>query len=146
VLEGPFNSTVYATTSPVNWDPFSSDAQTTNVLAVGSSYAAGPEYWLTRSGVSGWLGYWEKDVYRVDKATLGATRVSVRTLPSGGEYLQPKLCVGSVANTPVMPERCAAPSTSVTLPTGQAYIVVFSDTEPLGRLRGDSVQYILELQ
>jgi hypothetical protein len=45
-----------------------------------------------------------------------------------------------------MPERCAAPSTSVTLPAGQSYVVVFSDTEPLGRLRGDSVQYILELQ
>jgi hypothetical protein len=146
VLEGPFPGPVYATTSPLNWDPFTGDATTTNVLAVGSSYASGPEYWLTRSGITGWLGYWEKDVYRINKASVGATRVSVRTLPSGGEYLQPKLCVGSVASTPVMPERCAAPSTNVTLPSGDAYVVVFSDTEPVARLRGDSVQYILELQ
>jgi hypothetical protein len=146
VLEGPFDSTVYATTSPVNWDPFTEDAATTNVLAVGPSYAFGPEHWLTRSGVSGWLGYWEKDVYRVDPTTVGATRVTVRTLPSGGESLQPKLCVGSVANTPVMPERCAAPSTDVTLPAGESYVIVFSDTEPLSGLRGDSVQYVLELR
>ena len=145
VLAGPPVRPLYATTSPVNWDPFSGDAQTTNVLAVLSSYTSGPEYWLSRSGITGWLGYWEKDVYRITKPAT-ATRVSVRTLPNDGEYLQPKLCIAPVTNTPVLPARCAAPATSVVIPAGDSYVVVFNDTEPLPRLRGDSVQYILELQ
>jgi hypothetical protein len=102
--------------------------------------------WLTESGVTGWLGYGEKDVYRISKTITGAKAVRVRTLPSGGEYLVPKLCVGSVANSPVMPEKCANPSTHVDLPAGESYVVVFNDSGNLQTVHGDTVQYILELE
>jgi len=74
--------------------------------------------------------------------------VRVRTLPSGGEYLAPKVCVGSVANVPIMPDPCANPSTWHALPSGESYVVVFSAAEdvPARYLRGDSVQYVLELE
>ena len=57
-----------------------------------------PGVLLSRSGITGWLGYWEKDVYRITKPAT-ATRVSVRTLPNDGEYLQPKLCIAPVPGT-----------------------------------------------
>jgi hypothetical protein len=141
-----FSDQVYATTSPLNWD-FRADGQlTTNALSVTASYTSGPDYWLSRSSVTGWLGYWERDVYRVSKPLTGATRVSVRTLPNDGEYLQPRLCVTPVSNNPPMPERCASPGASAELPAGESYVIVFNGTEPLQRYRGDSVQYVLELQ
>lgn len=141
-----FSDPFYATTSPVVWDFLQDQVLTTNALSVTASYASGPDYWLSRSGITGWLGYWERDVYRVNRAATGATRVSVRTLPNDGEYLQPRLCIAPVTNDPPMPERCASPATSVDLPAGDSYLVVFNGTEPLPLYRGDSVQYILELQ
>lgn len=141
-----FSETFYATTTPVIWD-YNIDGQlTTNALSVTSSYASGPDYWLSGSGVTGWLGYWEKDVYRISKSATGATSVSVRMLANDGEYLTPKLCVTPVTANPALPERCASPATSVVLPPGESYVVVFNDGEPVQRFRGDSVQYILELQ
>lgn len=141
-----FSQQFYATTSPVSWD-FRADGQlTTNALSVTAAYASGPDYWLSRSSITGWLGYWEKDVYRVSKTVTGANRVSVRTLPNDGEYLQPKLCVSPVSNGPPMPEQCATPATSVQLPAGESYVVVFNGTEPVQQYRGDTVQYVLELQ
>ncbi len=126
---------------------FRADGQlTTNALSVTAAYASGPDYWLSRSSITGWLGYWEKDVYRVSKTVTGANRVSVRTLPNDGEYLQPKLCVSPVSNGPPMPEQCATPATSVQLPAGESYVVVFNGTEPVQQYRGDTVQYVLELQ
>jgi hypothetical protein len=136
---------LYATTTPVEWDFRQDSEMTTNARSVTSAYAAGPDYWLSRSGITGWLGYWERDVYRVQQGA-GATRVSVRTLPNDGEFLQPLLCVAPVTTNPPLPERCASPSASVTLPAGESYVVVFNGTEPLPRYRGDSVQYVLELQ
>lgn len=57
----------------------SRDATTSNVLAVGPSYASVLN-WLTRSGVSGWLGYWEKDVYRINQAGEGVSLTRSRSL------------------------------------------------------------------
>lgn len=141
-----FSDPFYATTTPVIWDYDIDGTSTTNALSVTSSYASGPDYWLSRSGITGWLGYWEKDVYRVSKSATGATSVSVRMLPNDGEYLTPKLCVVPVTANPALPERCASPATSVVLPPGESYVVVFNDGAPVQQFRGDSVQYILELQ
>ncbi len=136
-----------ATPPPVNWDFRIDDGvQTTNALSVAAAYASGPDYWLSRSGITGWLGYWEKDVYRVSSTATGATHVSVRTLPNDGEYLQPKLCIAPVSDDPPMAERCASPTTTAQLPAGESYVIVFNGSDPLQRYRGDSVQYALELQ
>jgi hypothetical protein len=99
--------------------------------------------------VTGWLGFGEKDVYRISKPVTGAKAVRVRTLPAGGEYLVPKLCVGSASNVPVMPDRCANAASWASLPPGESYVVVFNDAldAPGQRnLRGDSVKYVLELE
>jgi hypothetical protein len=149
VLQGPPSRAVDAVTNPLTWEPLSFDTvDASGVATVSAAYGAGPEFWLTASGVTGWLGYGEKDVYRIGKESTGAKAVRVRTLPTGGEYLAPKLCVGSVANVPIMPDPCSNPSTWHALPRGESYVVVFSDAEdvPARYLRGDSVQYVLELE
>ncbi|HEY8947100.1 MAG TPA: transglutaminase-like domain-containing protein, partial [Polyangiaceae bacterium] len=149
VLQGPPVRPVDAVTNPTNWDPLSFDrVDPSGVLTVSAAYDSGPEFWLTASGVTGWLGYGEKDVYRISKEATGAKAVRVRTLPSGGEYLVPKLCVGSASNVPVLPERCPNAATLYDLPPGESYVVVFNDEEdmPLRYLRGDSVKYVLELE
>jgi hypothetical protein len=138
---------IVAVTNPIVWDPFTTDPVFASDLSIQTAvYTSGTEFWLTESGVTGWLGYGEKDVYRISKTITGAKAVRVRTLPSGGEYLVPKLCVGSVANTPVMPEKCADPSTHYNLPAGESYVVVFNDSGNLSSVHGDTVQYILELE
>ena len=119
------------------------------VISVSAAYQSGPEFWITASGVTGWLGFGEKDVYRINQATVGARSISVRALPSGGEYLVPKLCLGPVTSSPVMPDRCANAAPQQTLPTGESYVVVFNDAEDVPgqrNLRGDSIKYVLELQ
>lgn len=141
----------FSTVTPaLDWDPLSNDLlPPEGVLNVSAAYNAGPEFWLTGSGVAGWLGFGEKDVYRISKETTRAKAVRVRTLPNGGEFLVPKLCVGSVANTPVMPDRCTDAATHYTLPPGESYVVVFNDLDDLPErrnLRGDTVQYLLELE
>jgi hypothetical protein len=148
ILRGPpMDGPVVAVTTPRNWDPFTTDLIFQSGVSVETAaYMAGPEFWLTESGVTGWLGFGEKDVYRISKTTTRAKAVRVRTLPSGGEYLVPKLCVGSVANTPVMPEKCANPSTHVDLPVGESYVVVLNESGYIDSVRGDSVKYILELE
>jgi hypothetical protein len=145
LLEGQYPIPIGAVTNALSWDPLQAELLTRNVLDVSASYTSGPEHWLSRSGVTGWLGYWEKDVYRVSRAARGATRVRMRTLPNDGEFLQPKLCVGSAAHSPVMPEPCANASAEVELPAGEAYVIVFADAA-LPHLRGDSVRYALELE
>jgi hypothetical protein len=149
VLQGPPPRPVDAVTNPTHWDPLS-DAKVdpSGVLNVSAAYESGPEFWLTESGVSGWLGYGEKDVYRISKETSRARAVRVRSLPSGGEFLNLKLCVGSASNVPVMPDRCGNAASWQSLPAGQSYVVVFNDAEdmPARYLRGDSVRYVLELE
>jgi hypothetical protein len=149
VLLGPPTQPVDAVTNPPTWDPLSYETvAASGVTTVSAAYDSGPEFWLTASGVSGWLGYGEKDVYRISKELTGAKAVRVRTLPAGGEYLVPKLCVGSVSNVPVMPDRCADAASWYALPPGESYVVVFNDAEdmPNRYLRGDSVKYLLELE
>jgi len=150
VLSGPLPAPIDAITNNLTWDPLSTAlVPAAGVTTVSAAYQSGPEFWITASGVTGWLGFGEKDVYRISKTTTGAKSIRVRTLPSGGEYLVPKLCVGSVANSPVLPDRCADANTLYTLPAGESYVVVFNDAvdQPDHRnLRGDSVQYVLELE
>jgi hypothetical protein len=149
VLQGPPVRPVDIVTNPTGWDPLAEvTVGASGILDVSSAYASGPEFWLTESGVAGWLGYGEKDVYRISKASTGARAVRVRPLPSGGEYLDVKLCVGSASNVPVMPDRCANAANWQTLPSGESYVVVFNDAEdmPERYLRGDSVRYVLELE
>ena len=149
VLQGPLNQPLDAVTNPTNWDPLATDTvPASGVLAVTPAYSSGPEFWLTSSGVTGWVGYGEKDVYRINKETTGARAVRVTTAPGGSYGLDLKLCVGSVSNTPVMPSRCADAATSQVLPAGDSYVVVFNDAEdmPARYLRGDVAKYVLDLE
>lgn len=149
VLQGPPSAPVDAVTNPTSWDPLAeAKVDPSGVLNVSAAYASGPEFWLTESGVTGWLGYGEKDVYRISKESTRARAVRVRSLPSGGEFLNVVLCVGSASNVPVMPDRCANAASWQSLPSGESYVVVFNDAEdmPERYLRGDSVRYVLELE
>jgi hypothetical protein len=134
-----------AVTNYPAWNPYLPEGDTTtDVWDVTADYFSGPEFWLTGS-TSGWLGRGEKDVYRISKSATGAKAVRVRTLPHDGEYLVPKLCVASGTN-PVLTTKCADASTHYNLPNGDSYVVVFSDLIDLPKLRGDSIQYLIELE
>jgi hypothetical protein len=136
-------------TNPTNWDPLATaTVPTSGVLDVSAAYASGPEFWLTSSGVKGWVGYGEKDVYRINKSATGANAVRVSVEPGGSYGLDLKLCVGSASNVPVMPSRCANAATSQVLPAGDSYVVVFNDAEdmPARYFRGDVAEYVLDLE
>lgn len=145
----PFGTWDISTTK-LTWDPlFTGTLYASDVTSVAAAYFAGPEYWLTTSGVTGWIGYGEKDAYRISKETTRAKAVRVRALPSGGEYLTPMLCVGSATGSPSLPDTCANPATRQPLPAGESYVVVFNSARHVDyarNLHGDSVQYVLELE
>jgi hypothetical protein len=149
VLQGTLTPALDVVTNPTTWDPLSTaTVGTSGILNVSAAYASGPEFWLTGSGVTGWVGYGEKDVYRVSKSVTGARSVRVSPIPGASGYLDIKICVGSVANVPVMPDRCANAATSQLLPAGDSYVVVFNDAEdmPARYLRGDVAKYALNLE
>jgi hypothetical protein len=146
-------------TTKLDWDPtFSGNLTPTDLLSVADAYySPGRQYWLTSAGAAGWIGFGDKDVYRVSKEATGATGVHVQILPSGDQTLTPVLCVGptSIA-APEMLDVCASPGQTVDLPAGESYVVVFNnrpdpivyqDGEPKYSrvLRGDTVAYQLEL-
>jgi hypothetical protein len=66
----------------------------------------------------------------------------------GSSSLALRVCVGSVSNTPIMPDRCPNAASSALLPTGESYVVVFNDAEdtPSRYLRGDVAKYVLDLE
>ncbi len=148
-------------TTKLDWDPlFSQTVPEQGVLSVADAYYTAREYWLTSSGVTGWIGFGEKDAYRVNKEASGAAFVRVRTLPAAGTTLIPAVCVfpASVA-PPLAPEMCPNPTQTAELPPGDSYVIVFNtEPDPLelypgyteaipGRLlRGDTLQYALELE
>lgn len=149
VLQGTLSPALDVVTNPPTWNPLSTATVDANgVTTVTSAYASGPEFWLTSSGVTGWIGYGEKDVYRISKTTTGARAVRVSVLSGGSTQLDLKLCIGSAANVPVMPDRCANAASSYTLPAGESYVVVFNDAEdmPSRYLRGDVAKYVLDLE
>jgi hypothetical protein len=146
-------------TTRLGWDPmFSGTVTPADMLSVADAYfSSGREYWLTASGVTGWIGFADKDVYRVSKAATGATGVRVRILPSGDQTLAPVVCVGPASvPAPQIPEKCASPGETADLPSGESFVAVFNnrsdptvyeDGEPrISKvLRGDSTAYALEL-
>jgi hypothetical protein len=152
---------------PILWEVFTADVDWTpkhnewigykeawtlpadQVLNLGNVYSSGPEHWLTRSGATGFIGFSDKDVYRINMEATGASAVEVSVVASGGSQLHPVLCIAPVtAGVPAFPEMCDNPGASVTLPPGDSYVVVFNGTpQVLGSrmLRGDSIQYQLSL-
>ena len=161
-------------TTKVDWDPFRSTEGIgeNDVLQLASAYGSGPDFWLSRSGITGFLGRGEKDVYRLNKAATGASSVSVRLAAGSNTTLSPKLCIGPYIDpnsppvqdgsdgspprwTASLPEPCSNRATTLSLPDGDSVLVVFHD-EGYGvddyvyadnRLKyGDSVQYELTLQ
>jgi hypothetical protein len=150
VLLGTVPSDIDAVTNPPTWDPLSTaQVGTSGVLDVSAAYASGSEFWLTASGVTGWIGYGEKDVYRVSRTVTGARAVRVTMVPDPNSTwnFDIKLCIGSVSNTPVMPSRCSDAASTYPLPSGESYVVVFNDAEdmPSRYMRGDVAKYVLEL-
>jgi hypothetical protein len=150
MLGAPYGGVWDVVTTKLDWDPlFAGTVYTGDVTSVASAYSSGPEFWLTASGVTGWIGFGDKDVYRISKEVTRAKAVRVRALPSGGEYIAPVLCVGSTGTFPTMPEKCANPASHQNLPAGESYVVVFNNTPDVNYsrvLRGDSIQYVLELE
>ncbi|HET9954252.1 MAG TPA: transglutaminase-like domain-containing protein [Polyangiaceae bacterium] len=151
LMQGPLSPGLDVVTNPTNWDPLSTAVVgPSGVASVTAAYASGPEFWLTASGVTGWVGYGEKDFYRISKTITGARAVRVTALPGGSSSpsLNLKLCVGSVTSVPVMSDRCADAATSYPLPAGESYVVVFNDGEdmPLRFMRGDVTKYVLDLE
>ncbi len=148
---GPWN----VVTTRLEWDPFAEGyVPVDEVLWVGDAYSSGPEYWLTEDSIQGWLGFGEKDVFRVNKEATGASAVRVRALLSNGEQLAPALCVAPAsAEPPAIPEMCAEPSSTVELASGDSYVLVFNvEANPSSgewgytrQLRGESIRYELEL-
>jgi hypothetical protein len=146
-------------TTDVDWTPhydqWVSTGQKANlpadeVLSLGDVYASGPEYWLTNDGATGYIGFSDKDLYRVNREATGASSVRVRTVPDGGEALRPVLCIASATEEPpVLPTMCDNPAQSVELPPGDSYVVVFNGEPNVAGshlLRGDSIQYELVLE
>jgi len=139
----PFN----AVTNPPIWDPHWPDVDlTTNVLDVSAAYQSGPEFWMTSSGLTGWLGRGEKDIYRITRRFTAANAVRVQAITNDGAYLTPKICVGPTLNDPVMPQQCWNADTRFVLPSDDNYIVVFNDAPDLMSRRGDSIQYRIDLE
>ncbi len=160
-------------TTKVDWDPFGplENVGEDDVLQLATAYGSGPDYWVSRSGISGWLGRGEKDVYRINKAATGARAISVRLAAGSSTTLSPKLCIGPYIDpssppiddgegapprwTASIPEPCANRATTLSLPDGDSVVVVFHDEgyDPDDyvygddRLKyGDSVQYELDLE
>jgi hypothetical protein len=149
VLQGPLSQPLDVVTNPTTWDPLATaTVDASGVLNVSAAYSSGPEFWLTASGVSGWVGYGEKDVYRISKSATGARAVRVSIAPGGSYGLDLKLCVAPASNVPVLPESCANAAASQELPEGDSYVVVFNDAEdmPARYLRGDLAKYVLDLE
>jgi hypothetical protein len=120
------------------------------IADLSSVYASGPTHWLTRSGATGFIGFSDKDVYRVSKAATGASKVRVSMVGSSSSPLRPVLCLALATEpSPTMPGMCETPAESVTLLDGEFYVAVFnitpmaSETYPM---RGDSIQYELSLE
>ena len=155
VLSGAPNTRHEVVISPVSWTPLST-ATVYNPVDVTSAYYAGPEFWLTGSGIQGSLGYGEKDVYRISKSVTGARAVRVLKL-SGSASLDLKLCVVPVSGPPLS-TRCSNAATSYQLPAGESYVVVFNDADhppptppeygasPYRYLLGDVARYVLDLE
>ena len=79
VLLGSDAAAVDAVTTRLSWNPMNTEVLDEGaVLSVAPQYTSGPEFWLTQSGVSGWIGRGEKDVYRISKSVTGARAVKVR--------------------------------------------------------------------
>jgi hypothetical protein len=161
-------------TTKVDWDPFRSTEGVgeNDVLQLASAYGSGPDYWLSRSGITGYLGRGEKEVYRINKAAAGASSVSVRVAAGSSTTLNPKLCIGPYIDpnsppveegsdgspprwTASLPQPCSNRATTLALPDGDSIVVVFHDegynvddyVYADNRLKyGDSVQYELTLQ
>jgi hypothetical protein len=151
VLQGQVSSAIDAVTNPPTWDPLATAlVGTSGVTTVTAAYTSGPEFWMTASGLTGWLGYGEKDVYRVSRTVTGAraVRVSHVSDPNGSWNLDLKLCIGSASNVPVLPDRCPDAASSYPLPPGESYVVVFNDAEdmPWRYLRGDVAKYRLDFE
>ena len=145
ILQGNSLPPFDVVTTSTTWTPgLPVDVPTSDVLIESAAFQSGVEFWMTSGSLTGWLGRGEKDVYRINKAKTGAKAVRVRALSNDGEYLTPKLCVGLASANPVMGTQCAAATWSA-LPTGDSYIVVYNDADGMVR-RGDSIQYILELE
>src|SRR5690606_27932670 len=127
VLRGPSPQKLNVVTTSTTWEHFITSsiyASNPSLSNVSAAYTSGPDFWLTSSGTTGWVGYGEKDVYRINKASTGARAVRVSVAPgSFSSNWDLKLCVGSASNVPVMPDRCSNAASSPLLPAGDSYVV-----------------------
>jgi hypothetical protein len=160
-------------TTKVDWDPFGplEGIGEEDVLQLAAAYGSGPDFWVSQSGLTGWLARGEKDVYRINKAATGATSISVRLASGSDTTLSPKLCIGAYVDpnsppieeeegvpprwTAALPEPCPNRATTLPLPEGDSVVVVFHDAgynlddyvyADDRTTFGDTVRYELTLQ
>ncbi len=149
VIQGVSPGRTEIFTNPLSWNPLSQTPVFGGLLDLTSAYYSGPEFWLTGSGVTGYIGYGEKDVYRISKTVTGARAVRVMRL-SGSSNLDLKLCVVPVSGPPLT-ERCSSAAASHPLPSGESYVVVFNDADHTEGIQpryllGDITRYVLDLE
>jgi hypothetical protein len=147
-------------TAPCNWvttsldwqppeGPGSVDLGSNGGRILTADYETDAGYWIPATGVTGWLAFGDKVVYRINKASVNANYIRVRALPSlAGTNLVPELCilppplVGSGGN---LKQRCLDAANVRRIPDGDSYVVVFNDSNNLQRFHGDVTQYRIEV-
>jgi hypothetical protein len=106
-------------------------------------------YWIPKTGVTGWLAFGNKDVYRINKASVDAEYIRVSAQPSfAGTNLVPELCIVASpvdASIDNLKNRCPDAASVRRIPNGDSYVVVFNDSENLTRYHGDVTQYRIEV-
>jgi hypothetical protein len=114
-----------------------------------ADYETDAGYWIPSTGVTGWLAFGDKVVYRINKASVNANYIRVRALPSkAGTNLVPELCILAPpleVSAAKLKQRCLDAANVRKIPDGDSYVVVFNDSKNLQRFHGDVTQYRIEV-
>lgn len=140
-------------TTSVTWDvpagPGPLSLPTTGGKILTAEYNATADYWIPSTGVTGGLAFGDKDVYRINKASVNAQYIRVRALPSwGGTDLVPEMCIVAPpleTSAAQLEHRCRDAANVRRIPEGDSYVVVFNDSANPTRFHGDVTQYRIEV-
>jgi hypothetical protein len=114
-----------------------------------ADYETDAGYWIPASGMTGWLAFGDKVVYRINKASVNANYIRVRALPSkAGTNLVPEMCILAPPlelSASKLKQRCADAANVRKIPDGDSYVVVFNDSNNLQRFHGDVTQFRIEV-
>ncbi len=150
-VQGGIERCSWITTS-VDWEAptnrGSFQIPSSGVKDLAPEYNSSTGYWITKSGVTGWLSFGDKDVYRISKSTAGGDYLRVVAQPSfGSSNLAPELCIypSPLVSGATSSKRCADAASVRRIPEGESYVVVFNDSENMTRYHGDVTRYRIEV-